>query len=302
MMIRRLALPLAVVSSALFSQSCVSSLQPATFQGFEASALNATWYGAYARPFEQADPGALAAAREAAEQRQAARNELREERQRQRAVARAQRQEGRDRNDDATDIADNQTQPPSPTPAPVVPGPRRPIVSDERYDPVLAMAYVRATYELNGQPFPEDAQMPVDIYRMATRSGGLYHTEYPAAGDVVFFSNTHDMNADGRDNDFYSHVGIVEAVADDGTVSVISYMDGGVQHTSMNLVMAQEREVDGREINTPMRARQGEDGSAAWLSSHLTVGFAAFLGPEVETVHLIDQWQPDSTAVAAASE
>jgi hypothetical protein len=300
MMIRRLALCFTVLTPALVSQACMSALQPGSVQGFEASALNATWYGAYVRPFEQADPEALVAARQAAEQRLANREELRAERQRQRANARQQRRENRDASSPQNAVADHA--PAAPVAAPVVAGPRRPTATDERYDPVLAMAYVRATYELNGQPFPDDATMPVDIYRQATRSGGLYHTEYPAAGDVVFFSNTHDMNADGRDNDFYSHVGIVEAVADDGTISIISYMDGDVQHTSMNLVTAHEREVAGREVNTPMRARQGEDGSAAWLSSHLTVGFAAFLGAEVETVHLIDQWQPDATSVAAFSD
>lgn len=301
MMIRRLALHFAVFSPAFLSQACMSALGPASFEGFDAAALNATWYGAYARPYEQADAAAVEAARVAAEQRLAAREEWRGERQQQRALAREQRQEERRGASAPPDAVANHA-PPTAAPVPVVQGPRRPTATDERYDPVLAMAYIRATYELNGQPFLDDAIMPVDIYRQATREGGLYHTEYPAAGDVVFFSNTHDMNADGRDNDFYSHVGIVEAVADDGTVSVISYMDGGVQHTSMNLVTAHEREVDGREINTPMRARQGEDGSAAWLSSHLTVGFAAFLGPEVETVHLLDQWQPDGTSVAAFTD
>ena len=282
MMIRRLALHFAVFSPAILSQACVSALGPASFEGFDSAALNATWYGAYARPFEQADAAAVEAARVAAEQRLAAREELRSERQNQRALAREQRREDRR----APSSSQNAVASDAPAPAlPVVQGPRRPTAADERYDPVLAMAYVRATYELNAQPVPDDAVMPVDIYRQATRSGGLYHTEYPAAGDVVFFSNTHDMNADGRDNDFYSHVGIVEAVADDGTVSIISYMDGGVQHTSMNLVTAHEREVSGREINTPMRARQGEDGS-----------------PEVETVHLIDQWQPDATSVASFTD
>jgi hypothetical protein len=301
MFIRRVALHLAALSPAFLAQACVSALGPASFEGFDASALNATWYGAYVRPIEQTDSAAVEAARVAAEQRLAAREESRANRQQQRALAREQRREDRRRPSPAPQnaVANHD---PEPAPVPVVAGPLRPAATDERYDPVLAMAYVRATYELNGQPFPDDAVMPVDIYRLATRSGGLYHTEYPAAGDVVFFSNTHDMNADGRDNDFYSHVGIVEAVADDGTVSIISYMDGGVQHTSMNLVTAHERELNGREVNTPMRARQGEDGSAAWLSSHLTVGFAAFLGPEVETVHLIDQWQPDATSVASFAD
>jgi hypothetical protein len=280
-------LPISVLGLATNLVAC-GAIEPAAMPGFEVSALNATWYGGYHRPLEPADPAAVAAAREAAEERRQERAEARAERRRAREEARAERD--RQRDTDTEVVVAPRPVDPEPTP--------RPVVASERYQPEVASAYVRDTYAVNDAPFADEVLSLVDMYRLATRTGSIYHTEYPAAGDVVFFSNTWDRNGDGRDNDYYTHAGVVESVDDSGTISVLSYLDGEVSRTYLNLLQPHTHEEGGRVLNTPLRSRRGEDGSAAWLSSHLFAGFAAFLGPEVESVELIDVWQPSDGSVA----
>jgi hypothetical protein len=72
------------------------------------------------------------------------------------------------------------------------------------------------------------------LYRMARRQGRLHDNKVPAIGDLVFFDNTYDRNRDGRLNDPLTHVGIVERVDPDGTVSIIHHARGGVLRTRMN--------------------------------------------------------------------
>jgi hypothetical protein len=270
-------------ASALAGFSGCASLHASAWDAFDHGMLNATWYGGYHRPLvaEGSDgaPGAesegwLARRREAVE----ARREAREERRTARRAAPVS----------PTAVAAQSAGSGSGTTASASPARDGGLA----WDPVLAAAYVRDTYDLNGAPFGPDAQSLVDLYRHAVRSGVLYHSEYPAAGDVVFFSNTWDRNGDGRDNDYYTHAGIVEDVTDDGTISILSWVDGAVQRTYMNLVEGQAHRRDDRVLNTPLRPRTGDEGSAAWLSSHLFAGFAAFLSEEVETVELMGRWEP----------
>jgi hypothetical protein len=60
---------------------------------------------------------------------------------------------------------------------------------------------------------------------------GLTYSEYaPNAGDAVFFKNTTDVVYDR-----ITHMGLVEEVFSDGTVSIIHYSSGRVNRIRMNL-------------------------------------------------------------------
>ena len=73
------------------------------------------------------------------------------------------------------------------------------------------------------------------IYRFTQQHGRIFKDREPAPGDLVFFRETYDLNRDGRSNDGLTHVGIVEAVMQDGTVKVIHRVERGVVRYRMNL-------------------------------------------------------------------
>ena len=73
------------------------------------------------------------------------------------------------------------------------------------------------------------------LYRHARARGRVYTEGRPLPGDLVFFRETYDQNRDGRRNDGLTHVGIVDAVAADGTVTVIHRVRRGVVRYRMNL-------------------------------------------------------------------
>lgn len=73
------------------------------------------------------------------------------------------------------------------------------------------------------------------IWRFASTRGRLYRGGWPVAGDLVFFRETYDQNRDGRINDGLTHVGLVDGVAGDGTITVIHRVSRGVVRYQMNL-------------------------------------------------------------------
>jgi hypothetical protein len=281
-------LRLATILSAAFLLPHCSAMHAATFDGFDQGVLNSTWYGPYSRPVDRASEEERAAAAERARDRAAAAVARREARQDRRAERRQQDtpEQAPDAESPQESIANN-VQIPSSSPSGAAE------LGDGQWSPALAAEYVRATYALNGAAFDSQTTSITDMYRLAVRTGAIYYTDIPAAGDVVFFNHTWDRNDDGRDNDFYTHAGIVEYVDDNGTISFLSYVGGEVAQYRMNLIEGQIQQTGGEVYNTPLRERRGEDGSAAWLTSHLFAGFAAFLGPEVERVQLLDDWTPD---------
>lgn len=73
------------------------------------------------------------------------------------------------------------------------------------------------------------------LYRHARARGRVYTDGRPVPGDLVFFRETYDQNRDGRRNDGLTHVGIVDDVDADGTVTVIHRVRRGVVRYRMNL-------------------------------------------------------------------
>lgn len=73
------------------------------------------------------------------------------------------------------------------------------------------------------------------LYRHARARGRVYTEGRPVPGDLVFFRETYDQNRDGRRNDGLTHVGLVDTVAADGTVTVIHRVRRGVVRYRMNL-------------------------------------------------------------------
>jgi hypothetical protein len=94
------------------------------------------------------------------------------------------------------------------------------------------------------------------IFRYADRHGRIFEGGRPLPGDLVFFRETYDVNKDGRTNDGLTHVGLVEEVGTDGTVSVIHRVARGVVRYRMNLEhrALKKDPATGKPINDVLRA------------------------------------------------
>lgn len=190
--------------------------------------------------------------------------------------------------------------------APAAPTPstdtRIPDANARRYEPVNAAAYVRDVYALNETSVGDaNAREVVDIYRHTQEHGQIYHTARPAVGDLVFFHNTFDANGDSRPNDWFSHVGMVESVSADDTVTVLSYVDGAIGRLYMNRSRPDE-ERDGRDtLNTRLRtAERGDPAHTEYTAAHLFAGFGSLLGERAQVV-VLDTWEPSASPSLRAS-
>jgi hypothetical protein len=113
------------------------------------------------------------------------------------------------------------------------------------------------------------------IYRHVSRYGRIHDGPDPRPGDLVFFHNTLDRDGDGRANDLFTHVGIVERVEADGTVLFVSHVSRGIERYRMNLAAPSRRLADdGRVLNDYMRRRRPSDPSPTrYLTGELFAGF-----------------------------
>ena len=99
--------------------------------------------------------------------------------------------------------------------------------------------------------------------------GLLYSTSLPSPGDLVFWDDTYDRNGDGLWNDPLTHVGMVVAVSDEGTISYVHHnYRKGIVLARMNLIKPDTVTEGETELNSAMRMRDGNI-YPRWLSSHL---------------------------------
>lgn len=118
------------------------------------------------------------------------------------------------------------------------------------------------------------------IYRFAQRHGRVYSGGWPVPGDLVFFRETYDLNGDGRVNDGLTHVGLVEEVAQDATITVIHRVRRGVVRYRMNLMHPDWRTDPGTGLPINDYLRAGGPTSPAMLTGQLFAGYATVLdGP-----------------------
>ena len=140
----------------------------------------------------------------------------------------------------------------------------------------------RRTVSWPGQTFPDDCSglvlgiyasvgMPLGrlsepgdnavtaLYRFALAHGRVFTAGAPAPGDLVFFHDTYDQNGDGLVDDGLTHVALVEAVEEDGTVLIIHRVRRGVMRYRMNLRRPELRTDPrtGRPLNDYLRGSSG---------------------------------------------
>ena len=143
---------------------------------------------------------------------------------------------------------------------------------------------VRAAYEREGVDLLALADRSTSsgvthIFRLA-RARDALHERTPEPGDLVFFRETYDRNRDGRLNDGYTHVAVVEAVDDDGTVTYVHRGGSGVTRARMNLSSPSSRhDGDGRVINDWLRPRSRRASAAFAAELFAGYGSARALSP-----------------------
>ena len=117
------------------------------------------------------------------------------------------------------------------------------------------------------------------IWRFAGLHGRIYDGGRPVGGDLVFFRDTYDLNRDGRMNDGLTHVGLVEDVDAEGTITVIHRVARGVVRYRMNLDHRDEAtDGQGHPVNDWLRTPM--PGAKPQLTAQLFVGFATVLPVE----------------------
>lgn len=98
----------------------------------------------------------------------------------------------------------------------------------------------------------------------------------PGPGDIVFFDNTWDANGDARWNDPMTHVGIVEDVDPDGTVSVIHHCSSGIKRYKLNLEKPTiYQDESGKVLNSFIRRQSANDPKGtSYVMGSYWAGFA----------------------------
>jgi hypothetical protein len=156
-----------------------------------------------------------------------------------------------------------------------------------------AARYVSAIYELNDVRIPADARTDIPtLYRHCREKDATFQSSEPKPGDLVFFHNLEDANGDGRNNDWYTFVGLVERVRNSGTVSFLGYRDGEVRSYTMNLQQPDTPRSGGQTVNSKLRPESSDDPPfTQHLAGQLFAGYCSLLGDRSELL-VVDNWEP----------
>ncbi len=118
-----------------------------------------------------------------------------------------------------------------------------------------------------------ESNMTKIIYKTMFSRKLTHKRKIPKVGDLVFFHNTFDRNRDRRENDPFTHIGIVEQVDVGGTIHFIHYINPkyGVRRDKMNLLHPRDR-----TKNSYLRSRRRYPSpSGRYLTGELFAGFAS---------------------------
>ncbi len=115
------------------------------------------------------------------------------------------------------------------------------------------------------------------IYRYARRHGIVYKRGRPAIGDLVFFHDTYDRNRNGRRDDPLTHIGVVERVQDDGTVTVVHTVSRGVLRYRMNLRFPDRLRDPGGKHRVNHILRRAEGSRPSKTTASLFAGYATII-------------------------
>lgn len=142
--------------------------------------------------------------------------------------------------------------------------------------------FVEAVYEAEGVPLralmrraaPDERVGVAAAFRAMQAYGFVFGGggEWPAPGDLVFWNDTYDRNSNGRADDPFTHVGIVEYVID-GTVVFVHRGGKGVARGAMDPARPDQVAAGGVRVNSPIRARNPRLEGVPALAGALFAGY-----------------------------
>jgi probable lipoprotein NlpC len=144
--------------------------------------------------------------------------------------------------------------------------------------------FVEAVYAAEGIPLRRLAAQAapaetsgVAALHHAARTNGLVFGgggEWPAPGDLVFFHDTYDRNRDGRADDPFTHIGIVEYVSRDGTVVFVHRAGTGVARGALTTDRPElAKDAGGTLRNSAMRDKRPPVRAGEVLAGQLFAGY-----------------------------
>lgn len=134
--------------------------------------------------------------------------------------------------------------------------------------------FVNGVFAANGRPIAyakvrRDRPLSESLYRSLEHRGLVAAAGPPAPADAVFFRNTYDTPYD-----CITHVGLVEDVANDGTVTILHYASGRVGRIRMNLRRPDvHRDDGGRVLNDYVRKSRDGSPRKDYLAGRLFYGY-----------------------------
>jgi hypothetical protein len=160
------------------------------------------------------------------------------------------------------------------------------------FDTRRAAEYLWRTLEINGVAPPASAKHSIPLLWEHCKANGKTHQKSPLPGDVAFFHNAFDANADGRNNDWYTHVGVVVDVDAYGTADVLSWKGGKVRTIKLNVAHPDEAERDGEVINSRLRTPTADDAPfTQYHAGQLFAGWCTILDGKKDVI-IMDAWAP----------
>lgn len=135
-----------------------------------------------------------------------------------------------------------------------------------------ALGFIKALLASIGKGLllPPEYDSVKGLYHLVKKRGALRTN--PEPGDLIFFHNTFDQSRNGRMDDAFTHVGIVEKV-EGSTVSFIHFQVKTVIRSKMNLsfpTLTHDQTL-GKRINHLLRRAQGDE--RAYTAAELFAGF-----------------------------
>ena len=122
---------------------------------------------------------------------------------------------------------------------------------------------------------PHARTSPHALYYACKKARSIHFGRRAERGDLIFFHNTVDQNEDGRHNDWYTHVAVVESIDERETITVLTQRDGELARASLNLNHPDQGATpEGHTLNHELRARaEGDLPYTQYLGSQLFAGF-----------------------------
>lgn len=158
--------------------------------------------------------------------------------------------------------------------------------SDWNHRPEHSAAYAAKVLEVNGhQVEPAAASSVSKLYKHCKESGKISH-DSAHIGDLVFFHNVSDINADGRNNDWYTFVGVIESKTSD-VYTIQGVLGGNLSKHTMRLAKDEPTDASSR-----LREPSASDPPfTQYYTSELFAGFCGLLGDKPDLI-LVDEWSP----------